>query len=209
MKSINIKKIMIILLIILISINVYNLINQHESINFKSIKNSFLINLDHRKDRLQHFKQKYAEANINIPLYIHSAVNGKKLKLEDINITRLAKKEITDAKTLGYRTKHYQLTMGGIGCYLSHVGLWNLIYNKGIDYALIFEDYANIPPDFIKNLNFPKNSKFFQFLGKKNNRLNVLNFRFNNKNYKNMKISSKNKTFSFSPLRSKTFGLSI
>ena len=153
MKSINIKKIMIILLIILVSINVYNLINQQETIDFKSIKNSFLINLPHRKDRLENFRQKYAEANINIPLYIHSAINGKKLKLEDINITRLAKKEITDAQTLGYRTKHYQLTMGGIGCYLSHVGLWNLIYNKGIDYALIFEDDANIPPDFIKNLN--------------------------------------------------------
>jgi collagen beta-1,O-galactosyltransferase len=148
-----IKKIMIILLIIHISIYIYKINYNTESIKFKSINNSFLINLPHRKDRLESFKQLYTQANINIPLHIHTAVNGKKLKLEDIHITRLAKKEITDSQTLGYRTKHYQLTMGGIGCYLSHVGLWNFIYNKGIDYALIFEDDASIPPDFIENLN--------------------------------------------------------
>ena len=153
MKNSHFKKTMIILIIILISISIYNIFNIVENIKFKNIKNSFLINLPHRKDRLENFKQKYTQADIKIPLHIHSAVNGKKLKLEDINITRLAKKEIIDAQTLGYRTKHYQLTMGGIGCYLSHVGLWNYIYNKGIDYALIFEDDASIPQDFIKNLN--------------------------------------------------------
>ena len=147
------KKIMIILLIIHVSIYMYKNNYNTQTIKFKNIKNSFLINLPHRKDRLENFKQTYSQANIHIPLHIHTAVNGKKLKLEDIHITRLAKKEINDAQTLGYRTKHYQLTMGGIGCYLSHVGLWNFIYNKGIDYALIFEDDANIPPNFIENLN--------------------------------------------------------
>tara|TARA_B100000780_G_C21024031_1_gene410484 strand:- start:60 stop:869 length:810 start_codon:yes stop_codon:yes gene_type:complete len=147
------KKIMIILLIIHVSIYIYRNNYSIPKINFKSINNSFLINLPHRKDRLEHFKQSYTQANIHIPLHIHTAVNGKKLNIEDIQLTRLAKKEITDAQTLGYRTKHYQLTMGGIGCYLSHVGLWNFIYNKGLDYALIFEDDANIPPDFIENLN--------------------------------------------------------
>ena len=147
------KKIMIILLIIHVSIYMYKNNYNTQTIKFKNIKNSFLINLPHRKDRLENFKQTYSQANIHIPLHIHTAVNGKNLKLEDIQITRLAKKEINDAQTLGYRTKHYQLTMGGIGCYLSHVGLWNFIYNKGIDYALIFEDDANIPPNFIENLN--------------------------------------------------------
>ena len=148
-----IKKIMMILLIILISIKIYNIIYITEKIKFKEINNSFLINLDHRKDRLEHFKQKYRLANINIPLHIHAATNGKMLNLEDIDISSLAKKEVTDAQTLGYRTKHYQLTMGAIGCYLSHVGLWNLIYNKGLEYALIFEDDASISADFIENLN--------------------------------------------------------
>jgi len=153
MKINNINKIMIILLIILAIINIHKTLTINNKINPKNVKDSFIINLPHRKDRLENFKQKYAEANINIPLHIHSAINGKKLKLEDINITRLAKKEITDAQTLGYRTKHYQLTMGGIGCYLSHVTLWNYIYNSGLDYALVFEDDANIPPDFISNFN--------------------------------------------------------
>tara|TARA_B110001452_G_scaffold265582_1_gene270527 strand:+ start:1496 stop:2302 length:807 start_codon:yes stop_codon:yes gene_type:complete len=152
MNNHNIKRIMFVLLIIHVSLFICK--NSYtDTINFKGINNSFLINLAYRKDRLEHFKQKYTQANIHIPLHIHTAVNGKELKLEDIHITRLAKKEINDAQTLGYRTKHYQLTMGGIGCYLSHVGLWNFIYNKGIDYALIFEDDANIPPDFIENLN--------------------------------------------------------
>jgi len=144
---------MIILLIIFVSIKTYKTNYNKENIKFKGFNNSFLINLDYRKDRLEHFKQKYREANINIPLHVHAATNGKMLNLEDINISQLARKEIIDAQTLGYRTKHYQLTMGAVGCYLSHVNLWNLIYSKGLDYALIFEDDASIPPDFIENLN--------------------------------------------------------
>ena len=152
MNNRDIKKIMIILLIILVSIKIYNNYNK-ENIMFKGINNSFLINLDYRKDRLEHFKQKYRQANINIPLHIHAATNGKLLNIEDLNISQLAKKEINDAQTLGYRTRHYQLTKGAVGCYLSHVGLWNLVYNRGLEYALVFEDDASIPPDFIENLN--------------------------------------------------------
>ena len=116
-----IKKVMIILLIIHVTIFIHKNYYNTETIKFKSINNSFLINLPHRKDRLEHFKQTYTQANIHIPLHIHAAVNGKKLKLENIHITRLAKKEINDAQTLGYRTKHYQLTMGGIGLSLIHI----------------------------------------------------------------------------------------
>ena len=50
----------------------------------------------------------------------------------------------------GFRTKHYQLTKGGIGCYLSHVKIWENILKNNYKYALIFEDDAKVPPNISK-----------------------------------------------------------
>ena len=41
-----------------------------------------------------------------------------------------------------YRTKHYELSYGAVGCYLSHVNIWKKLEKDNLDYILIFEDDA-------------------------------------------------------------------
>lgn len=46
------------------------------------------------------------------------------------------------------------LTPGELGCYCSHLQMWNDILKKGYDYALIFEDDAMLSNDFDGQLDY-------------------------------------------------------
>jgi hypothetical protein len=48
------------------------------------------------------------------------------------------------AERTGYRTKHYQLTRGSVGCYMSHLQLYQHIIKTDAQFAFIFEDDAVI-----------------------------------------------------------------
>ena len=50
------------------------------------------------------------------------------------------------AEGRGYRTAHYQLTRGSVGCYLSHLRLYQHVLRGGAQFALVFEDDAAIAP---------------------------------------------------------------
>src|SRR5207248_471992 len=57
------------------------------------------------------------------------------------------------------RHTNRQLTKGAIGCYLSHLFIYNIIIKNNIQFALIFEDDCNIPDsndDFWKKMNIIK-----------------------------------------------------
>jgi GR25 family glycosyltransferase involved in LPS biosynthesis len=81
------------------------------------------------------------------------AVDGKKLDLGSVNITKKAFDEITQIEKTGFRTKHYQLTRGAIGCYLSHMIAFDHIANGDKEYGLIFEDDVVIDKNIIQRLN--------------------------------------------------------
>lgn len=113
------------------------------------LDNVYVINMPKRTDRYRSFLTKYKAAGLKTgALKKFEAVVGKDLDLDDVPLTDLAREELKDLYDNGYRTKHYQLTEGAIGCYLSHVGLWNRIYDNDEPLALIFEDDAAIPPNF-------------------------------------------------------------
>ena len=56
-------------------------------------------------------------------------------------------------QTIGFRYKHYQLTQGAIGCFLSHIKVWEDLLASNKSHALIFEDDARPPPNFHKIAN--------------------------------------------------------
>lgn len=113
------------------------------------LSNVYVINMKQRTDRYNSFLTKYKAAGLKTgALKKFEAVVGKDLDLDDVPLTDLAREELKDLYDHGYRTKHYQLTEGAIGCYLSHVGLWDRIYDNNEPLALIFEDDAAIPPNF-------------------------------------------------------------
>tara|TARA_B100000902_G_scaffold199189_1_gene189911 strand:+ start:3215 stop:4108 length:894 start_codon:yes stop_codon:yes gene_type:complete len=113
----------------------------------------YLINLEKRTDRLEHFEKAYNNCDIVADFKRISAVDGSKIVLEEENLlTDKARTEIYDYLDKGYREKHYQLTKGGIGCYLSHINVWEQILKDDVEIALIFEDDTTIPKDIQSKL---------------------------------------------------------
>jgi len=102
----------------------------------------YLINLDRARTRLHTFTKRWRACDLGAEGFIrYPAVDGKKINVAE-HVSLEALQEILASERTGYRTRHYQLTRGGIGCYLSHVSLWREILNSEKDAAFIFEDDA-------------------------------------------------------------------
>lgn len=102
---------------------------------------AYVINLKSNPDRMKAFMRSYNGSDMSKTHSVirHDAVNGRDLQLVE-HVTDKALGEILSAERTGYRTQHYQLTRGGVGCYLSHVGLWRKVLDTDKEFAVIFED---------------------------------------------------------------------
>lgn len=101
---------------------------------------AFLITLKSSTKRSMRFNSMAAKAGLSYETFYGidgSAVNYEKLKEE------------------GYLAEDFELRMAGsLGCLLSHVKVWEEIYNdENCDIGLIFEDDALLPKDFMKKFN--------------------------------------------------------
>lgn len=110
---------------------------------------SFCITLERRKDRWQRFQDQSGINGLNIKKFI--GVDGKTLNIEnDQRVATLTKRNIA----LKTRRSHEELdTIGGVGCALSHIAVWQWLANSEHEMVLIFEDDAVIPPTFIERAN--------------------------------------------------------
>jgi GR25 family glycosyltransferase involved in LPS biosynthesis len=113
----------------------------------------YLINLERNSDRLSYFVKQYMTSDLKYKQFnrIH-AVDGKTLELESKVSTR-AYAEILEIESAGYRTKHYQLTRGAVGCYLSHMKTYEQVANGSTQYAMIFEDDVIIDKNIFTKMN--------------------------------------------------------
>jgi GR25 family glycosyltransferase involved in LPS biosynthesis len=117
----------------------------HSSRQFDAV---YLINLARRPDRFNSFLQVYKQSDMHHhPIIRMSAIDGYKLNLKSVPLTDLAKLEMKQLETTGFRYKHYQLTKGAIGCYLSHIKIWERMLVKQHSQVIVFEDDARIPPN--------------------------------------------------------------
>lgn len=115
--------------------------------------NIYLINLAKNNDRLESFIEQYMMSDLRYKQFVRfDAIYGNNIDVEDY-VTPLAYKEITAAEKTGFRTKHYQLTRGAVGCYLSHQGVLELAANGDRNYALIFEDDVSIDRHILAKMN--------------------------------------------------------
>lgn len=114
----------------------------------------YLINLKRRPDRLNNFMEYYNASDMNhIQFVKFEAIDGSQLDIERVPLSELARAELKEIENTGFRSKHYQLTKGAIGCYLSHVKIWEDIMQKGHNIALILEDDAKVPSDILNKIN--------------------------------------------------------
>lgn len=124
----------------------------HSEIELKNT-DIFLINLKSNKERLEYFINEYMHSDIRHKKFKRfDAINGLDLDLPEY-VTNTALAEIQNAEATGYRSKHYMLTRGGVGCYLSHLGVYKLIAGGDKDFGMIFEDDVNIDPRLMHKLN--------------------------------------------------------
>jgi GR25 family glycosyltransferase involved in LPS biosynthesis len=120
--------------------------------NFPKIQ-SWIINLDKNKDRLNQSMAYYNSSDLStIPIKRYSAIVGANLEPENL-LSQIANEELYQTLNRGYRTRHYQLTKGGIGCYLSHMNLYKQLIDDPVhDVYLILEDDIKINYDTKKTI---------------------------------------------------------
>lgn len=106
-----------------------------------------LINLDRRADRLRQFQKYYKASDLGtmVPLTRLSAVDAKALPLATIDqlLTPVAQRELASSLANGGKRDHHsQLTVGAVGCSLSHMEAWKQVAAQvALDQPwLIFED---------------------------------------------------------------------
>jgi glycosyl transferase family 25 len=114
----------------------------------------YCINLDSRKDRWNRFQSQPVIADLlagqsypNYEIERFSAVVGKDVDIQnDSRISVRTKKNILYQK----RRSHEDLdSAGGVGCYLSHLAIWEKFMKTGAEYCIVLEDDALIPDTFI------------------------------------------------------------
>ncbi|PRW57962.1 glycosyl transferase [Chlorella sorokiniana] len=112
----------------------------------------YVISMDGAADRLASFQRSYEASDLSAKNVVRfPAVNGSALDAGRL-VTPKALEEMQKAAESGYRTKHYQLTHGSLGCYMSHLQLYQHILRSGAQYAFVFEDDALLQPHVLAEL---------------------------------------------------------
>ena len=146
------------LLIILVLVKVFSMRAKNKSNemvnNFTQKTKVYYINLDKNTKRNNELKQAYAETDLQImPLNRFSAIVGKEVVLEDW-LAPDTIKEVNEIEKTRIRTHHYQMTKGGVGCFLSHYTLAKqLLKDSTVDYYLILEDDIILKNDILEEIN--------------------------------------------------------
>lgn len=125
-----------------------------EKKNTLSMK-SFIINLDKNTERWNLIKDNYYKTDLaTVPMERFSAIDGKKVDITNwLNEDGIA--ELKQVEKDGYRTKHYQTTRGGIGCFLSHLTVAQKLLDDAYNSIyLVLEDDAIIPEVILKHIKY-------------------------------------------------------
>ena len=115
---------------------------------------TFVINMDKDVERYNKIASYYHNSDLSeLPLERYSAVVGKNVEPSDW-LTDDAINDFKQVLNNGYRTHHYQLTYGGIGCFLSHYNLAKQLLSeqKNIDAYIVFEDDTAIPRNLLSHI---------------------------------------------------------
>lgn len=113
---------------------------------------AYCINLKHREDRWQRFSSQ-PELDIfkqHFTFERFEAVQGATVDLQKDGRLSLRTKRNIKNRT---RRDHEELdSAGGVGCYLSHIAVWKKFLERPEQYAIVFEDDANLTPGFTGRL---------------------------------------------------------
>jgi len=117
---------------------------------------SFCINLDRRPDRWTDVQMQPESKKFNMTRV--SAVDGKTLTLDDPRMSVLCRYNI---KQKSRRSHDLLDTIGGVGCALSHIALWQSLVSSKENVYLILEDDVLIPDKTWTSIQFLFNKYSF------------------------------------------------
>jgi glycosyl transferase family 25 len=111
---------------------------------------AFCITLERRADRWRRFQDQPGISD-ELPVKRFLGVDGKTLDINtDDRVTTLTKRNIQTHT----RRSHEELdSIGGVGCALSHIAVWQWMVDHNQELCLIFEDDAVVPAGFKENAN--------------------------------------------------------
>lgn len=128
----------ILLLICLIIILIFNNTSSSKEFFENNKDPKYIINLDKRIDRWKitsKLLNNYGYTNLER----FKAIEGNRIPKNEL--TRIVSHEAMEPVINGYRTEHHHLSIGAIGCYLSHINVWELGNETNhSEYIIIFED---------------------------------------------------------------------
>lgn len=152
--------ILILVSAIIIMIIMLNLQSEKtDTTSFLKNTKCYVINLEKDTERMSKFRYYYKNSDISeLPYERFNAINGKQIDVSKY-VSQRGLVDINNSETLRYRTKHYQLTMGAVGCYLSHLTLYKrLLEDPNHEYYLIFEDDVEFNKDILQNIMYYENN---------------------------------------------------
>ncbi|XP_068970482.1 glycosyltransferase 25 family member [Bombus flavifrons] len=111
------------------------------------VDNIYMINLLRRPERRERMHKLFKELGIRVET--HDAVDGRILNqsvLEKLGIEIMA----------GYTDPYHNrpMTMGEIGCFLSHYNIWNKVIENGFKSIIVLEDDVRFEPFFRQKVNY-------------------------------------------------------
>jgi glycosyl transferase family 25 len=110
---------------------------------------AFCITLERRQDRWRRFQDQSGIDGLELKRFL--GVDGKTIDIRNDNRVALCTKRNILAKM---RRSHEELdSVGGVGCALSHIAVWQWMVDNNQEICLVFEDDAVVPPDFIQKAN--------------------------------------------------------
>ena len=111
------------------SIEMFNNINKYKQ---------YLINLDHRKDRFNVTTNLLSIFNFKHVMK-YPAINGKNILYDEL--VKIVDPDSMKSIINDFRNEHHELSYGAVGCYLSHVNIWDELSNSyDTNEIIIFED---------------------------------------------------------------------
>ncbi|XP_071878104.1 glycosyltransferase 25 family member [Bombus fervidus] len=111
------------------------------------VDNIYMINLLRRPERRERMHKLFKELGIRVET--HDAVDGRALNqsvLEKLGIEIM----------IGYTDPYHNrpMTMGEIGCFLSHYNIWNKVIENGFKSIIVLEDDVRFEPFFRQKVNY-------------------------------------------------------
>ena len=101
---------------------------------------AFVIGLERNLHRRKYIEDHFSERNVTFEWF--SAVDGLTLSCKDT----------TNYCPHSYLNNRWELTPFEIGCFESHRRIWNIIIERSLDNALIFEDDVYLVPSFLRRI---------------------------------------------------------